>query len=505
MARPIPTRFPTALGALVLLATALCTPPAHATQITVTTTDDEANTDGDCSLREAFRAANTNTAQGACPAGSNTSTDEIVLTSDAVYSLTIAGSDNLGLVGSLVVQNNTATTDVEVTVAGGGTATISQDAVPDTRVLVVGTGAHLDLTDVVVENGTITGSNDGGGIFVAQGAQLALLRCLVRRNVSAVSGGAIRNNGGTLIIEDSAFDHNVAASAGGAISNGSNTSTLIRGTLFAENEANGQFDGGGAISSADQISIVESVFVNNRAKTLGGAIAHFHDVADEASISQSCFVGNEADFTHHAVDVFNGSVTLNAAGIWWGADDGPSGAGPGSGDGIDTEVDFDPPANVPDPSCLAMEMVANGGFQSDGNGDDIPERWTPTGLTPNDGRVCNSGACLVKLRGNGLIKRLVHDVKHAGAAGDVFTFRARSRAQDVPASGGVYRAVVTIFHSDGSKQSTSVNFSPGKHGFERLTQQLTASEAYTSLQVAIEYGRSGGVVRFDSVSLLLEE
>src|SRR3954451_11937120 len=120
----------TARLALVLLALLASAGRAYAVQIVVTTTADETTNDGDCSLREAFLAANLNQARDACPAGSNTSTDEIVLASDAVYSLTIAGNDSQGLLGPLVVKNNTATTDIRVTVAGTGTATISQDAVP---------------------------------------------------------------------------------------------------------------------------------------------------------------------------------------------------------------------------------------------------------------------------------------------------------------------------------------------------------------------------------------
>src|SRR5688500_15257458 len=53
-----------------------CTPiapaPAVAAGITVNTLDDELNTDGDCSLREAITAANTNTAQDACGTGFGT-------------------------------------------------------------------------------------------------------------------------------------------------------------------------------------------------------------------------------------------------------------------------------------------------------------------------------------------------------------------------------------------------------------------------------------------------
>ena len=487
------------LGALSLLAAL----PATAAQIVVTTTEDEITADGDCSLREAFFAASSNASRDACPAGSNTSTDDIVLAADAAYSLTIPeGGGSNGLSGSLQVLNNTAATDVAVTVAGGGTATISQDAVPDTRVLAIATGAKLTIDDTVIQGGTTTGaSNRGGGILIASGGTLGLARCVLRENRSEDSGGAIRNQG-TLVIDDSVLHHNVTDGAGGAISSSGNTSTLIRGTLFADNEAGAQFAGGGAIDSSDLLTVQDSTFVDNRARTIGGAIAHFDDTAGASTISQSCFIGNIANFSGNAVDVFSGSQPLAAPGAWWGSTDGPGGVGGGSGDGVSTLVTFDPESPDVHAVCLPFELVGNGGFQSDRNEDGIPERWTPTLLTPADGRACSDGGpCIVKMRGNGNLKRLEHVIRVEGAAGDAFTFRARSRAKDVPTTPGAYRAVVAIVHADGSQQSTTLNFSTGKHGFERLTQQVTANEDYDEIRVRVEYGKFGGVVRFDSVSL----
>ena len=60
--------------------------------ISVTTTDDELNADGDCSLREAIQAANTNQTVDACPTGSGA--DSILLpTGD--YSLAQAGAGKM--------------------------------------------------------------------------------------------------------------------------------------------------------------------------------------------------------------------------------------------------------------------------------------------------------------------------------------------------------------------------------------------------------------------------
>ena len=72
-----------ALAASVAAGVLLYAPPAQAqgvpsgTTITVNTSTDEDNTDGDCSLREAIKAANTNLAVDACPAGSGSGEDEI--------------------------------------------------------------------------------------------------------------------------------------------------------------------------------------------------------------------------------------------------------------------------------------------------------------------------------------------------------------------------------------------------------------------------------------------
>ncbi|MBY0280121.1 CSLREA domain-containing protein [Candidatus Binatia bacterium] len=491
------------LAALALLAAA----PAAATQIAVTTTADEMTNDGDCSLREAFFAAISNAARDACPAGSNSATDEIVLAADATYSLSIppAGNDN-GVTGELVVLNGGATTDLKVSVAGSGAATISQEAA-SARVLFIANGASVQLEDVTLQGGNVTGTSvRGGGIAAGSGSKLGLTRCVVRENSAEDSGGGIRTSG-ELVIQDSTLSDNTTHKSGGAISTGSGAKLVVAGTLFANNVARGSvFSDGGAIESSEPMSITDSNFVNNVSSGTGGAIVHFDDVANLSSISQSCFVGNSADLTGNAVDVFDGSQTLAAAGNWWGADSGPSGEGSGSGDGVGPRAAFDPPQPQPHSGCLPLEMAANGGFQSDRDGNALPDRWTGTLLGNKDRRDCGTdGNCVFKMRGNGNLKRLQHVIQHAGSAGDAFTFRARSRAADVPTTGGAYRAILTIVHTDGSKQNLSLDFSTGKHGFERRSQQITASEGYSELRVAVEYGKFGGLVRFDSVGLQLTD
>jgi parallel beta-helix repeat protein len=47
------------------------------------------------------------------------------------------------------------------------------------------------------------------------------------------------------------------------------------------------------------------------------------------------------------------SGVVNATNNWWGASDGPSGGGPGSGDAVTTNVDFSPFLTAPNPAAGA--------------------------------------------------------------------------------------------------------------------------------------------------------
>ena len=92
------------LSRSLLLAVVVLTGPTimglGATEITVTTADDELNADGDCSLREAITAANTNAVVDACSAGTSSPTDIINLPAGTLR-FTISGDDNDCAVGDL--------------------------------------------------------------------------------------------------------------------------------------------------------------------------------------------------------------------------------------------------------------------------------------------------------------------------------------------------------------------------------------------------------------------
>jgi CSLREA domain-containing protein len=96
---PAPRRVPLAIRALRWRLTAalvaalawagLPAPVARAFTSTVTTTADENNADGDCSLREAVIAANTDAARNACTAGRGAGTIRLYASS---FVISLAGA-----------------------------------------------------------------------------------------------------------------------------------------------------------------------------------------------------------------------------------------------------------------------------------------------------------------------------------------------------------------------------------------------------------------------------
>ena len=238
------------LVVLVLLAGAsvLAAPRvARSTDITVNTTADENNSDGDCSLREAIRAANLNAARDACPAGSNTATDHVILQNGATYTLTVSGTDNAALLGDLDVVNNTAATDLLLDVAGSGTATIVQASDPADRIVDVRPGAGFVVEGVTFSGGSAPAGESGGAITIGASADVTVRRCAFTGNVAPIDGGAIAHDGAALGIETSTFGGNSAGGSGGAVAAHGSASTTITGGRFDGNVA--ETGSGGALLS----------------------------------------------------------------------------------------------------------------------------------------------------------------------------------------------------------------------------------------------------------------
>jgi CSLREA domain-containing protein len=255
-----------------LLALATIARPALAANIAVTTKADENNSDGDCSLREAIIAANTDAPRDACAAGFGV--DTVVLPS-GTHKVSIAGGQN---------ENTSFTADATVgDLDVTGYTIITGAGARQTKVL-----AASDFGDRVFdvkENAAIFDLTISGGNPVAnQGYQR--------------SGGGIRHSASDLTLSGVVLDGNTAYAGGGIDHQGANLnihkSTLSNNTADGEPAGSTGVGGGGAIlyTGGGELTITNSTIANNNAALEGGAIDNLNDSG--ATITNSTIAGNTA-------------------------------------------------------------------------------------------------------------------------------------------------------------------------------------------------------------------
>lgn len=370
------------LAALLLVGVVIFLAPvpiAHGATYTVTVTNDEFNSDSDCSLREALYAANFNVATSGCPAGSANGSDTIVLADGQTYTLFRAGSDNNGVNGDLDIVDNNASFDLLIYVANGGTANIHQNANPDDRIFDIwGTQTNVMIIGVTMRYGVVS---TGGGALVNEG-RTTLSNVRILANQAGGNGGGIYNigrltiRGGSLIeanlagnwgggvysshylsiMEDSTISYNGALTGGGVFNFGEahiDNSTIISNsaeraggvfhssfyyTLEIGNQTHlidnyASIQGGGLEVAAGTVTITNAEFFENIAPS-GSAIFNQQN-GGPISMSGSCIRGN-----NNVAVVNNASTTMTATGNWWGSSSGPGPVGPGSGDRISTLVSY---------------------------------------------------------------------------------------------------------------------------------------------------------------------
>lgn len=181
----------------------LAPPSVYAATFTVTTGDDS----GPGSLRQAISDAN------ATPAA-----DTIVF--DGVSTITLTS-------GQITIS-------ADLSIEGGDGVTIQRTSDNLFRLFEIPTD-----TVVTINNATLTGGGNGlgGGAFRNRGTLRVIGCTFVGNDVpDSGEGGAIRNDGGTVLVLNSTFANN-RSRAGGALSNvGGGTVTLVNSTV-AQNEA----------------------------------------------------------------------------------------------------------------------------------------------------------------------------------------------------------------------------------------------------------------------------
>ena len=232
--------------------------PVQAAIIAVTST--AGTTSGpECTIRDAFSAANSDRAVGGCPAGNGA--DTILLMKDGVYTLTEVDNNTAGANGLPAVSS-------DITVEGHGATLRRAEEAPDFRFFF--SFGSLTLRELEISNGSAIGDGVGrdGGVIRNSG-NLLVDRCtLVGNAATAVAGGdggAIGNFSGHVTVVNSTISGNRADRSGGGVYNNSGQVDLIHVTAFG----NAADFGGGLDNFQGQTLVSNSLIVGNTATTLG--------------------------------------------------------------------------------------------------------------------------------------------------------------------------------------------------------------------------------------------
>jgi hypothetical protein len=284
-----PTIAPlTAAVSLALGATA-----AQAATITVDTLS-AGSVAGQCTLQDAFLAADTDSSVAGCIAGSGPdvidfeaglsgtiAVDGVQLGTGTEISVTGPGASQITISGSstrrlfVAMTNNAALSISGLTLADA----YASDTYGGAAVLAAG-GASLSLSDCVITGNRSSGSF--GGAVSAVGADLSVDNCdfsdnsseggITRGSASAQIGGAIFSLGSSVVtIADSSFTNNTAATAGGAIGISYGGAVDLEGLSLFYNAAT--FGGGIALTDNSQASLTYSTISYNQAYAGGGIMA----------------------------------------------------------------------------------------------------------------------------------------------------------------------------------------------------------------------------------------
>jgi|GEM_PF-2934125 len=240
-----------------------------------------------------------------------------------VLNLTAVESDYAGATG-------TPRIDCQITIQGNGTTIKRVSGSPRFRLFSVfdSSTAHLTLNDVTLEGGAAS-LVGGSAVFVWGAGRVTLDDVTVINNVVDFTTGAqtigagLYSFLGTITVSNSVFDNN-------------------------HNYVLPDGDGGAIGAIGGSVTVTNSTFTNNSAYKRGGAIW----VDGAASVTQSHIEGNTSTTEGSSV-----SGGVNAPNNWWGAVDGPSGFGIGSGDAITSNVTYIP--------FLTSSPISN---DSDGDG-----------------------------------------------------------------------------------------------------------------------------------------
>jgi len=231
------------------------------------------------------------------------------------------GGIGIGLQGadSNTIQGNTLNLN---SIAGIGLLTSDNNIVESnisTGTLGVNTGVDYKGYGIVLDytstgntvNGNTFSANEVDGVYFGEGS-----------NGNTLTNNTITDNGKT----------------GGVDSNGiyfwNSDDNTVTGNTITGNLASGM-----QLFESQNNEITENTITGNNVDARageGGILIQSDDISSTGNVIN---FNNIAGNTYYGI---NTDIAVDAENNWWGTDDGPSGAGPGSGDAVTANVDYDP-------------------------------------------------------------------------------------------------------------------------------------------------------------------
>jgi CSLREA domain-containing protein len=281
--------------------------PAAAANIVVSTTADDVMVNGNCTLREAVIAANSDARVDACPAGSGA--DTIVLRA-GIYRLSLLGNaEDASLTGDLDVHTamTISATSAAVTFIEGGT---SDNGLLRDRVIHVSAPGNLTLSRVTIRGGYCT---FGAGIY--------------NEGVMQVVDGHVEDNISSWLSELCLGGSTATGLGGAGIVNGSMGRLTVLRSILSRNYAFGtsddpqgsEFPAGGLLNHG--LATISGSTLTSNFAAMGGAVVNWGQLRiDSSRIStndsrfRAAAVWNlgDASFVSTTVDTnVGGDVILN--------------------------------------------------------------------------------------------------------------------------------------------------------------------------------------------------
>ncbi len=291
-----------------IVTTLLAIAPAvlGATSYTILTTSDGAVIDGNCTLREALRAADTNSAVDGCPAGGAADTITLPTGTYAFF-----GGEYLWGAGSLTIQSQTLDPfDVTIDLSNIGRFLALQ-----------GTGSYT-LGGLAIVNGMAPAAEAVGGAIVAESVSLLIFNFRFVSNDADGSGGALFFNSGvagaSLVTHNGAFLSNSVTGSGVNSANGgaayvsvaNGAAADLRDVVFLGNsaaESTFPIGGGALYIGADQSgSVARCVRCNFQSNVANSTAVSDSSGAEGGAVFAAAYNGAR-------IDLLDGRFSGNSA------------------------------------------------------------------------------------------------------------------------------------------------------------------------------------------------